>query len=1107
MTNNSNDDFRNTQQPQRVEGGPPPGFPSSVQPNVTESGASRAFPQENKENWGTLSTNQGDFENKFNNFYQSPQQETQASPRSFSPPQNSHMQQSISGGMSADAYHMQDLDKLEKVSLKEKALLKFANFKKDKSENEKTGGAAHGISSGGPLALMKNLSIRNKMFFVALPPLIVVFLLSVIGVVDRREEASELSRAVDLVEFIDSNSYLANSLRREGIYSSAYMASGGNEVFTSELDVARRSTNAALENFEASLVATNPTENNPEAERRLEEFNTRVSNLATARQGVDQFQLPINKANNQYFNLVSASDQLTRAVAQTVSSPELTRGLLSIVNLAPLQTALAAEASIVAAAEIRGGFFTASDEICESALAPNCQSFIEAQEFRARLVASEKIFEELAPQDLRQEKRDSSSTEEYDERVRNIYNSARNANTLAVSGASSAENEVVSSASSQLDVLNEIQKATIATTKGDAEQIASDARRAVWLFALAALLALVFAAAVAAYAARATIEPLRRLTIAATRLADTKIPELVQKLRDPQMSSESVDEFAQNEIQGEFEAIAVDSSDEIGQLADAFRSIQEVTVDVAEQQNELLRKGIGDIFVNLARRNQVLLDRQIQFIEKMESGEENPDQLSDLFKLEHLATRMRRNAESLLVLAGAEQNRGKRSKPISLSDVIRVGMGEVEDFQRVRIVSLEQVSVPGNVASDLAHMLGEIIENSTQFSPPDSFVDVKGGFETSGDYRISIVDKGIGMTDEAIASANELLANPPLMGLEISRSLGFIVVGRLAVRFGIKVFLSSNPEGGVIASVVIPADALFIPGVPRISPPAVGNTTLNDSNASGAQISSVGGQPAGSTSPSAPVQRPIQQSRSTISPPPFPGVTPPATPAPESSEVSGQKLTGRQMPSRSSQAANLKFASPPDNPTSFHPGPSLPPPPETAKPVIPTGTGGDLPRRQPKNNMTPPASAVPVENSGRAERSPEQVRSMLNSYQAGLKRGKTEGGSFSVLGNEQPPSNKVVSPPPQGPPQGPPAIPSSVPPQGPPVTSAQSQREDFGKTEDGLPRRRASVPSNYPPPQGAPVRAMSKPAAAGQSVRTPEEVREMLLKYRSGLNRGRPANS
>ena len=241
-----------------------------------------------------------------------------------------------------------------------------------------------------------------------------------------------------------------------------------------------------------------------------------------------------------------------------------------------------------------------------------------------------------------------------------------------------------------------------------------------------------------------------------------------------------------------------------------------MTIEVAEEQGALLRKGIGDIFINLARRNQTLLDRQIEFIDQLEANEEDPDQLDNLFKLDHLATRMRRNAESLLVLAGAEPPR-RRGRPVALADVVRVAIGEVEDFARISLLALDDVTVGGNVAVDLAHLLSELMENATHFSPPDTTVEIVGHRSEDG-YTLSVSDQGIGMSADQLAEANTQLARPPLVGLALSRSLGFIVIGRLASRFGVAVKLTSSPSGGVTALVTLPPELVTVDGQPMVAP-------------------------------------------------------------------------------------------------------------------------------------------------------------------------------------------------------------------------------------------------------------------------------------------------
>ncbi|NIR40100.1 MAG: sensor histidine kinase, partial [Actinobacteria bacterium] len=174
---------------------------------------------------------------------------------------------------------------------------------------------------------------------------------------------------------------------------------------------------------------------------------------------------------------------------------------------------------------------------------------------------------------------------------------------------------------------------------------------------------------------------------------------------------------------------------------------------------------------------------------------------------------MRRNAESLLVLAGAEPTR-RRGRPVEIEDVMRVAMGEIEDYSRIRLVSVDGATVAGSVAVDLAHLLSELMENATQFSPPEFMVDVVGALDETGVYRLTLTDRGIGMSPEQLQTANETLAEPPIVGLDLSRSLGFTVVSRLAHRLGITVTLLAGTDGGVSAMVSIPAEMIGSVEVP-----------------------------------------------------------------------------------------------------------------------------------------------------------------------------------------------------------------------------------------------------------------------------------------------------
>ena len=230
--------------------------------------------------------------------------------------------------------------------------------------------------------------------------------------------------------------------------------------------------------------------------------------------------------------------------------------------------------------------------------------------------------------------------------------------------------------------------------------------------------------------------------------------------------------------------IEVQSEDEIGELAQAFNDVEAVTLQVAQEQSALLRKGMGDLFVNLARRNQSLVQRQLELLDDLERNEHDPAALDALFKLDHMATRMRRNAESLLVLSGAEQPR-QWQQPIALIDVVRAAAAEIADFPRVELVGIDDdLAVSGRAVSDVAHLLAELLENATSFSPPDTAVVVSGAVSATG-FVLAVSDQGIGMPPDRIAEANALLAEPPVVGLALSRALGLHVVGSLAARHGI----------------------------------------------------------------------------------------------------------------------------------------------------------------------------------------------------------------------------------------------------------------------------------------------------------------------------------
>lgn len=323
---------------------------------------------------------------------------------------------------------------------------------------------------------------------------------------------------------------------------------------------------------------------------------------------------------------------------------------------------------------------------------------------------------------------------------------------------------------------------------------------------LTVLIVLFFAVLIALLIARSMASSLRRLREGALSVAYESLPQSVVRLRNPETLGEMTPDQVAASVK---DPVQVRGRDEIGQVSQAFNVVHREAVRIAAEQ-AALRANVATMFINLARRSQVLVDRLIGHLDRLERGEEDPDRLAELFQLDHLATRMRRNDENLLVLAGADSTRVQRD-PAPLSDVLRAAQSEVEQYTRIEFGIVDRdVEVAQHAVNDVVHLLAELFDNATSFSPPDTVVVVDA--RRAGDRAIlQIEDRGIGISAEQIAELNTRLANPPLVDVAVSRMMGLVVVGRLAARHGIRVELRAARDRGTIADVILPASALILP--------------------------------------------------------------------------------------------------------------------------------------------------------------------------------------------------------------------------------------------------------------------------------------------------------
>ncbi|MEU3862958.1 nitrate- and nitrite sensing domain-containing protein [Streptomyces sp. NPDC028722] len=330
----------------------------------------------------------------------------------------------------------------------------------------------------------------------------------------------------------------------------------------------------------------------------------------------------------------------------------------------------------------------------------------------------------------------------------------------------------------------------------EASGIADDAKTSAFITGAVVVIALLAAFILAGLVARQMSRAMRQLRNAAFGIAEQRLPMLVDQLSrtDP------------GRVDTRVAPIPITTKDEIGEVARAFDQVHREAVRLASEQ-ALLRGNINAIFTNLSRRNQSLIEGQLTLITDLENNEADPDQLENLFRLDHLATRMRRNGENLLVLAGEEPGR-RWDQPVPLVDVLRAASSEVEQYERIELSGVPEAEIHGRAVTDLVHLLAELLENATTFSSPQTKVRVTATRLPDGRVMVEIHDKGIGLTAEDFADINHKLANPPTVDAAISQRMGLFVVGRLSDRHGIRVQLRPSGEQAGTTSLVMLPDAI-----------------------------------------------------------------------------------------------------------------------------------------------------------------------------------------------------------------------------------------------------------------------------------------------------------
>lgn len=621
----------------------------------------------------------------------------------------------------------------------------------------------------------RNWSLVAKLAVVGLVPLILALTIGAIRVIDQANVAEELGQGSGLVGAHQQVSELGSALQAERSAGVTFV-SGNRAGDRGALDGAQAATDQAVDRATAQLDA---------AEREAPQ-------LATARRQADATlaQLPVIRSQVAAgpTTALELTNRYTSVVQRTLGLDRAVLGQLQTPDTAGLGTALGAAGNALEAVELErtvlNGAIAASQlQEPQKALVNGAEASFQAaaSDFAASLTTQQATqlgnFEQNPANNDRAALRDQIMGTSTDRPVTAdpaAWNAAVDRSATAVrDSAQGAEQAFV----------------------GGRARAAEEAGNEAGLNSVLLMLVLLVTVGIILLLGRQMVRSLRVLRTSALDVAERRLPQAVQSMRAGQAPNALV------------EPVPLESRDEIGQVARAFDAVHGQAIRLAADQ-AALQQNVNSMFVNLSRRSQALVERQLQLIEQLESNEQDPDQLSNLFQLDHLATRMRRNSENLLVLAGTDLAK-RNVAPVQVVDVLRAAVSEVEQYQRVVVQTPPTATVAGRAANDLVHLLAELLDNATNFSPPDSQVVMSTTRTTDESLLIEIADRGVGMADAELSDANQRLGGPSEVDVSASRRMGLFVVGRLASRHRVAVRLSSasgaGRSGGLSASVTIPA--------------------------------------------------------------------------------------------------------------------------------------------------------------------------------------------------------------------------------------------------------------------------------------------------------------
>ncbi|MEU1835698.1 sensor histidine kinase [Micromonospora chersina] len=643
-----------------------------------------------------------------------------------------------------------------------------------------------------PASRLRDMPIWSKLGLIMIVPTIATVVVGTSGLVDHLETLNNANRAGDLANMVAYSGDLADRLQDERVASVLFL--GAEEVQTrAQYQEAYNRANQRVDQAKGPYSDQRRaiTDLPRSFEARLKDVDDGLADLPGTRSQVLNGKFKGDEARKSYDALINDLLAIRDSAIQLAGDNDLSDRMRAAAAVARQKEYLAQRRVVVHEALTQGTLtqnlrqqFTKSETGGEQAL--------ESFKAVANQADSEYFDQTVSGPDRRE-------AENYTSFVRgNISGDLKKPPFTRDQwdGAMVANAKLMRTVETRLD----------GAVVRHADELRSDTQRQVFLETGLLLSMLLLAILFAYLVARSMARSLRDLRQGALSVAQYGLPQAVARLRDPQVTGQLSPVQLANQIA---EPLPVRSKDEFGQVTEAFNAVHLEAVRTAAEQ-AALRASVATMFVNLARRSQILVDRLIGHLDRLERGEEDPDRLAELFQLDHLATRMRRNDENLLVLAGADSTRVQR-EPAALIDVLRAAQSEVEHYTRIEFGVIDRdIEVAAHAVNDLVHLVAELFDNATAFSPPDSHVMVEA--RRVGDRAsLYVEDRGIGISHEQLRELNERLATPPQVDVAVSRMMGLVVVARLASRHGVKVELRPGGDRGTVADVTLPTSVL----VPR----------------------------------------------------------------------------------------------------------------------------------------------------------------------------------------------------------------------------------------------------------------------------------------------------